>query len=454
GAAPGDAASVVVPSVPGVYTLEFWAKDAAGNTEAPANTVSFRVGSEVIKIPPVSTCDAKRSYVDSATITITASSANGSGIGFITYILDGGQPVVVDGDIAIVIVSSEETHTLEFWATDKDNNEEISHNMVTFEVVSEGMHGGSIIRVYGADRYETGLDASRRNFNKAEAVIIATGANYADALSASALAGSLKAPLLLTKPDTLSPGVLGEIKRLEAKKAYIMGSTAAVSQGVEASLKDAGLNIERIGGPDRYATSAEVAKKVAVLEGPGFAKKVLLARGDDFADGLSGSPLAYINKIPVLLTRPTALSTYASDVIIGLEVRDVTVLGSTAAVSAGVEDSVRGIDTSPTVRRVAGANRYETAQEIATYAFTNSLATKRFLGVATGQNFPDALTGGVATGERGGVLILTTNSTLSSNWLSYLPSTYAGIKPDIQVYGGSNVVTDGVMSTLQGLLLD
>jgi len=309
---------------------------------------------------------------------------------------------------------------------------------------------GSLTRVAGADRYITAIEASKANFESADNVILATGIGYADALSASALAGALDAPLLLTHPGSLGDGVLAEVRRLGAKKAYVMGSAVAVSDAVGGSLISAGLAVERVAGTDRYATSAAVAKKVAELEGAAFVKKAFLARGDDFADGLAVSPLAYHNRIPVLLTRPTSLPAPVGDAITCLGITDVTVLGLTAAITSGVEASVGGIATT---RRVAGDNRYETAQRIAEYAFENSLAAKDFIGVATGLDFPDALAGGAATGKHGGILVLTEPGGLSRGWAICLSGAYESIKPDIQLYGGSNVVSDNVSGRLQDILL-
>ncbi|MCL2503421.1 MAG: cell wall-binding repeat-containing protein, partial [Coriobacteriia bacterium] len=312
----------------------------------------------------------------------------------------------------------------------------------------------TVARVYGADRFQTAIEASKRNFKFADAIIMATGMNYADALSASALAGALEAPLLLTKPDALSNGVLQEANRLGAAEVYIIGSTAAVSNAVEAELSGAGLKVERIAGADRYATSAAIAQKVASLEGEYFMEKAFLVRGDNFADGLAVSPLAYSNRIPVVLTQPTSLSASAANTITGLDITDVVILGSNAAVSDSVEHAVRGLSTCPMVQRVAGADRYETSQRIAAYAFENYLAWKDFVGVATGLNFPDALAGGVAAGQRSGVLALTDPNRLSPIWAGYLAGAYVYSTPEIQIYGGSNVVSDDVMSKLQEIFLD
>jgi len=422
--------------------------------------------------PPVSSSDAKASYTGEAVITITATDTGPagsvvSGVKQVSYmVLGSGAQVTTTGRTTIVTVLTPGSYTLEFWAEDHAGNKE-ARNTVNFTVTPDDGGGGggggsdeekgnSITRVNGADRFATAIDVSKKNFKSADAVILATGMNYADALSASALAGSLKAPLLLTRSDTLSAGVRDEIKRLGAGEVWIMGSDAAVSKAVKDELSGAGLSVERIAGADRYETSAKITQAVAALAGPSFAKKAFLARGDNFADGLAVSPLAYRNKIPVILTRPTSLSWAAADIIKDMKIADVTILGSSAAVSVDVENAIKALDTNPKVRRVQGATRYETAQKIAEYAFANSLATRSFIGVATGLNFPDALAGGAAAGKHGGILALTTPEILSANWASYLPGAYGSAKPkpDIQIYGGNNVVSDNVMEKLRDLLLD
>ncbi|MCL2503952.1 MAG: cell wall-binding repeat-containing protein [Coriobacteriia bacterium] len=441
----------VALSKKGTRTLEFWAADNAGNVESPRNVVTFKI---------ISTSNPGS---DDMPITMTVKDRHSKGA-------HGAE-----GYSASDIVSCIECHSTKGYtgcthagchrvATTRDlmpgEGAPANHAYLT-DYDCGDCHGikddlppkGTIERISGADRFTTAIEVSKANFTSADAVIIATGMNYADALSASALAGSEKVPLLLTGSDALSPGVLQEVKRLGATKAYIMGSTAAVSDAVGGSLLGAKLQVERIAGADRYQTSAAIAQKIAALEGRSFAKSAFLARGDNFADGLAVSPLAYKSKIPVILTRPTELSVPAAGAIQGLGITDVTILGSDAAVAGSVEAAVKGLSTSPTVRRVAGADRYRTAQEIAKRTLDNSSDTEGFIGVATGLNFPDALAGGVAAGERGGILVLTAPEALSVNWASYLPGAYRGAKSDIQVYGGSSAVSDNAMDALRDLLL-
>ncbi|MCL2502998.1 MAG: cell wall-binding repeat-containing protein [Coriobacteriia bacterium] len=452
----GDEA-VVAASREGTYTLEFWAVDNEENEEEPHNTVTFAITLEDPDDPEPEDMPITATVKDKHAETVHGAGFDSTSTGcedmchtdpVITGCTDAGCHRIA------------EAPDLEPGHTDDDAPE--SHGYIRPETYGcDGCHrikgdgsGGTITRISGADRYATAIEVSKRNFTSANAVIIATGANYADALSASALAGSLSAPLLLTRTESLSTGVLGEINRLGAKQAYIMGSSAAVSNAVEGLLGEAGINVERIAGADRYATSTAIADKVAELEGTSFAKKAFLARGDNFADGLAASPLAYRNKMPVVLTRPAELPAPAGSAIQALGIMDVTILGSVAAVSASVEAEVGALGTDLTVRRVAGTDRYATAEAIARHAFDNSLATKNFIGVATGLNFPDALAGGAATGERGGILVLTTPDALSQNWEGYLSGAYGGIKPDIQIYGGDNVVSESVMNKLRAMLID
>ncbi|TLM76529.1 MAG: hypothetical protein FDZ70_06500, partial [Actinobacteria bacterium] len=122
-------------------------------------------------------------------------------------------------------------------------------------------------RVAGDDRFHTACAISEEHFAEATSVVIANGLTWPDALSASALAGALDGPVLLTMPDALPEVVADEIARLGASEAVVVGGVGAVSEGVADALETEGLTVTRIAGADRYATAAEVAK-AAVTEDP------------------------------------------------------------------------------------------------------------------------------------------------------------------------------------------
>jgi len=121
-----------------------------------------------------------------------------------------------------------------------------------------GLHRGpgglTTTSIAGTNRYATSVEVSKRAFpTGANAVVIATGENWPDALGGSALAGALGGPILLTRKTALPSEVAAEIGRLKPKGAVILGSTAAVSAGVENALKAMfGADyVTRIGGANR-----------------------------------------------------------------------------------------------------------------------------------------------------------------------------------------------------------
>ncbi|MDZ4063536.1 MAG: cell wall-binding repeat-containing protein, partial [Coriobacteriia bacterium] len=91
-------------------------------------------------------------------------------------------------------------------------------------------------RIAYSDRYTTAIEVSRGLYptgSSPKAVVIANGADakYADALTASGLAGLVKGPVLLVYADALTKDVTSELTRLKglgATKAYIVGGTASV----------------------------------------------------------------------------------------------------------------------------------------------------------------------------------------------------------------------------------
>ena len=80
--------------------------------------------------PPVTTSNARASYVDSATIDLSATDA-GSGVAHTFYVLDGRLPRL---EGTIVTVSTLGTHTLEFWSWDYAHNQEAPHRWANFRI--------------------------------------------------------------------------------------------------------------------------------------------------------------------------------------------------------------------------------------------------------------------------------------------------------------------------------
>ncbi len=307
----------------------------------------------------------------------------------------------------------------------------------------------SLFRSSGSDRYATAVAVSSASFETADVVLLATGANFPDALSAAGLAGSYHAPLLLTRPTDLPTVVRDEIVRLGASKVVIVGGAKAVSAGV-ASAVDAlsGVTVERIAGADRYATAAHVAAAIAAREGA--TPNVYVSRGDSFPDALACSPYSFHEAMPILLTRTADLPAVTKDVIEDLGVTDVVIAGGTPAVSDAVKNSIDSL-AGVSVVRIAGLNRYETAAAVAEHGVSQGWGSWQYVGIATGLNFPDALVGGVACGNRGGTLLMTDPRFVSGPTHATM-LLHASSILRVDIFGGANVVSSDVAEAL-GVIL-
>ena len=172
-----------------------------------------------------------------------------------------------------------------------------------------GLSGYMTRRLGGANRYETNLmilkEAAKYDEGTFNDVIVCTGTNFADSLSASA-AGR---PILLVK-TALTDDQLAYLASNRNKKFYIVGGTGAVSEQIEATVKKYG-DTERLGGSTRYDTSVLVAE--ALFERPSAG---VVAYGQNFPDGLCGGALAYSKDAPLILAangKIDAAVKYAND---------------------------------------------------------------------------------------------------------------------------------------------
>lgn len=300
-------------------------------------------------------------------------------------------------------------------------------------------------RLSGQDRYQTSLAISSATFETADVAVLATGASFADALGASSLAGALHAPVLITPPDHLPAGLLGELTRLGVERVVIIGGEGAVSSGVANQLS--GFTVERLAGGDRYETAAIVASEtINVRAGSALPGTFFIVRGDSFPDALAASPVAYANCIPVLLVRTDGVPDATRDIIASVDAPEAVVLGGTGAVSEAVAN-----DLNVPVTRVQGATRYATATAFATWAIEHELASARIAGLATGVAFPDALTGGAALGALHGTVVLTTPTTLSPATAEWLTAN-AGTLESVIVLGGGNAISDSVVDAVRAAI--
>ncbi len=435
-------------TTPGTYTLVATAVDAAGNTAT--ETVTFTITAPAT----VTTTLTAVAQTDSVLLDWVAAPATRIATYTIYRATSATGPFAAIGTAPVGTNSftdnAASSGILYYYRVSAFDGS--AGNLATSNIAS-AMLSSSVTRLWGPNRYTTGIDISRNNFPSADVVIIATGRNFADALAASGLAGSYSAPLLLSDTHSISSETLAEIARLGAKRALVMGSSAAVGNEVAQSLRNAGLSVTRFGGANRYETSILIAEEIERHEislGRPFTRQVFLARGDNFPDALSLSPFAYALRAPILLTMPTSLPAKTKTFVATRSFTSVLVAGSTAAVSDSVANQLASAGHMSLVR-VGGANRYETSAMIAEYGVGKSWGTFKLVGLATGTNFPDALTGGVAVGKNTGVLMVTTPDTLHPLIRGQFETNKSSVFR-VQLFGGAVALSENVANQVKLIL--
>ena len=160
-----------------------------------------------------------------------------------------------------------------------------------------------------------------------------------------------------------------------------------------------GVGASRVSGDNRYDTSAAIST-AAYAEAP-TGGTVFVATGANFADGLAAAPAAAQVDAPLLLTDGRSLSASVRAEIERLQPSLIVVMGGESAVSTRVTSQLG--ELAPSVRRDSGADRYDTARQIALANFTEGATTAYF---ASGGNFPDALAASAAAGAAGAPVLL------------------------------------------------
>lgn len=305
-------------------------------------------------------------------------------------------------------------------------------------------------RLAGDDRYETAAAVAADTFaDGAESVVLATGQDFADALAANGLAGALGAPVLLTPRDSLHDATADALADLDPTTVYVMGGTAAVSKAVADDLTG-DYTVERIEGTNRYETAAAAGQAIADTDdgvpattddGIGSTGDdgltAVLANGLNFPDAVSGGPIAFAGRLPVLLTPAGDLADATAAAIEDLGIEHVLIVGGTAAVSAAVEDQVEDLDV--TTERLAGADRWATNVDVNDFAAEALGFGGPTAYLSTGSKFPDALTGGPAAGANTAPLLLTGSTSLPAATRSYLQANGNAID-EIVAIGGTAAI--------------
>ncbi len=289
--------------------------------------------------------------------------------------------------------------------------------------------GKSPIRLEGPDRIDTAIAVSKSSFptaGSANAVVLARGDLFPDALAGAPLAVNKQGPLLLTASGALDPRTLAEIQRVltPGKNLFVLGGEVAISQAIFNQLQTLGYLVTRLGGADRFETAVVIASN-----GLGNPATILLATGLNFPDALSGGAAAAKVSGAILLTNGTTQAAATSAYLASRASATVFALGGPAAAA------------QPSASAIIGVDRYATAVQVAQRFFVSPNPAN--VGLASGTNFPDGLTGGAHIGKLAGPLLLSDPNALPAVVNTYL----VGINSTITgafIYGGPAAISANV----------
>jgi putative cell wall-binding protein len=314
-------------------------------------------------------------------------------------------------------------------------------------------------RLQGQDRYRTAAAVATDTFpDGADAVVLATGENFPDALAANGLAGALDAPILLTTTAALSDPTEEALTTLAPTTIYVMGGTDAVSQAVEDEL-DADYTVVRVEGQNRWETAAAAGAAIAdtddgvpITADDGLGSTddgvtAVLANGRNYPDAVSGGPIAFAGRFAVLLTEADGLPDATSTALETLGIEHVVIVGGTTVVNDSIKTALE--TDGYTTERLAGNDRWATNMKVNEYAaselgFGGSTA---YLSVGSGSNkaFADALSGGPVAGTNTAPLVLTAPTSLPGPTQGYLAANANAIDEIIAI-GGTAAISDATLA--------
>lgn len=210
------------------------------------------------------------------------------------------------------------------------------------------------------------------------------------------------------------------------------------------ALRDLTPKGSRIAGKDRYETAVAISRTAF----PSHATTVVVATGEGFADALCAAPLAVSLRAPLLLVRKDRLDFAVAEEIRRLGAREAVVVGGEGAVSEAVAQAVRAVlARQRRLVRVAGRDRYATSVAVARHMAAVRGVPRGVL-LATGENFPDALAGGVLSARKNMPVLLTRPSEIPAEVEAFIAEAAPA---EIVAVGDATVVSDEVLSAAAGL---
>lgn len=317
-------------------------------------------------------------------------------------------------------------------------------------------------RIYGQDRYQTatsvadqlattlGIDYTAGQ--KFQAVVLASGNNWPDAISGTSLAKLNKAPILLLDSTVEALGSKETFTYMSnhvapSAKIFILGGKGIMPEEFTQHLISMGYsasNIQQIGGVDRDETSFMIAKMTGSHE-------LAVVSDQNFYDAISANPFYTLHDGAQCSTVLIPSTGIVSD-----EEKNYFNNCTKLITMGDLSNTVNLQSLYPNAKWIpftSGTSEYSTNSLAAGNGFTSAF-------IATGEDYPDALTGMVLANFTGTLygspIILLKNDSIPQESLgtlnNILPTAKGNKVTSLIVLGGTGAISDNLVNSLLNIM--
>lgn len=206
----------------------------------------------------------------------------------------------------------------------------------------------------GVDRFASGINVSKKMYpNGTKNVVLISYTDIVDGYLAVPLASSLKAPILMVKPDMITSEVLSEIERLKVSNVYVIGGYDVISNKIDSTIKTKfNIDVKRVNGANRYATGIEIAKEM-----DNFSSIMIAPNSNDAIDAAMLASVSGKMKMPIFYSDVKVVNKDLKEYIkSNKNINNIYLAGGTFSQSFVDEINTLGRH----VEVFNGADRYET----------------------------------------------------------------------------------------------
>jgi N-acetylmuramoyl-L-alanine amidase len=296
-------------------------------------------------------------------------------------------------------------------------------------------------KLVGDERQDTAVEISKEGWaNGANKVILVNGNAIADGITATPLATTYDAPILLTNKDSIPASTIQEIDRLNPSEIIVIGGESVISNNAIKNLKQ---SVRRLAGVDRYETSLKIAKEI---DGNHDVNKIYIANGyKGEVDALTIAAKAGQDKQPIILSEKDKIPTSTYSWLKNENLTDAYFIGGEDVITTDVIHRMADI-TKPAAgqsvykNRVYGIDRHETNAKVIERFYPQ--ADLNSVLVAKSDVLVDALAAGPLAAKLNSPILINPTTYVSSYHQDNLNNKSA--KLVYQVGGGinDNVIND------------